>query len=200
MSMEMANQLLTDIERINRVKSSTKAQTGAQAPSLSAVNGAAAGRPPAGSMEGRITELDQQTQQLSIAPQDTYVPPAQMPQPQPYARPQPPRMPEPSPSDPALAAAPPAARPLPPGGDMMVRICWVDFARPIVAHASMLLFHPVQASQTAASTSSAATGASSAGCRRAPPSCATSVADADRACSTSAAATAAVFEAEDRPQ
>lgn len=57
MSMEMANQLLTDMEAINRNKTSARTQTSNNLPSQQ-------GRPPAG-----LTGLEQQTSQMGIRPQ-----------------------------------------------------------------------------------------------------------------------------------
>ena len=81
MSMEMANQLLSDMEAINKVKSSAKTQAAQQqtGPQNDTINVGRLGS----ATEGRLTGLEQQTSQMSIRP-----PPPQQPSFQQHQRPQ----------------------------------------------------------------------------------------------------------------
>lgn len=81
MSMEMANQLLSDMEAINKVKSSAKTQAAQQqtGPQNDTINVGRLGS----ATEGRLTGLEQQTSQMSMRP-----PPSQQPSFQQHQRPQ----------------------------------------------------------------------------------------------------------------
>ncbi|PWN50305.1 hypothetical protein IE53DRAFT_387399 [Violaceomyces palustris] len=170
MSMEMANQLLTDIETINRVKSSAKTQPSAQTQTqslplsqsyppaplphhlhhhqqqqqqnggqISVTSGKSQAPPQIGSLPyqagasgGRLTGLEQQTQQMGIRPAiDAYgsmgAPPSQQSYP---SRPHPPQISEIPPlssqqdyrpTGPSIDQRPPAAPVVAPNSDGMTR-------------------------------------------------------------------------------
>lgn len=122
--MEMANQLLSDMEAINRVRTSARTQAGAGALPAN-------GFPPAGRPSGGLSGIEQQTSQLSLRPQEQLGGPASAygqpapgrMSPSPYGRVPPPKVPEQQQqqqqpqqrpyeyNDPNMASKPP--RPLP---------------------------------------------------------------------------------------